>query len=84
MTQNIVLFALLWSLATLLPLQVDLHRAPAVPLHEDYFSLTSTDKDITPMGGFPHYGIVNHDYLMIKGCCVGTKKRVVTLRQTLL
>ncbi|GAB2232613.1 hypothetical protein Drorol1_Dr00011654 [Drosera rotundifolia] len=43
-----------------------------------------TDKDITSMGGFPHYGIVNHDYLMIKGCCVGTKKRVVTLRQTLL
>jgi large subunit ribosomal protein L3e len=36
------------------------------------------------MGGFPHYGIVKEDYLMIKGCCVGPKKRVVTLRQTLL
>jgi large subunit ribosomal protein L3e len=43
-----------------------------------------TEKDITPMGGFPHYGIVKEDYLMIKGCCVGPKKRVVTLRQTLL
>ncbi|KAK2380847.1 ribosomal protein [Trifolium repens] len=43
-----------------------------------------TEKDITPMGGFPHYGIVKHDYLMIKGCCVGPKKRVVTLRQSLL
>ncbi|KAJ6337226.1 hypothetical protein OIU76_006994 [Salix suchowensis] len=41
-------------------------------------------KDITPIGGFPHYGIVKDDYLMIKGCCVGPKKRVVTLRQTLL
>jgi len=43
-----------------------------------------TEKDITPMGGFPHYGVVNHDYLMIKGGCVGPKKRVVTLRQSLL
>eukprot|EP00271_Cylindrocystis_brebissonii_P019024 TRINITY_DN559_c0_g2_i1.p1 TRINITY_DN559_c0_g2~~TRINITY_DN559_c0_g2_i1.p1 ORF type:complete len:752 (-),score=154.39 TRINITY_DN559_c0_g2_i1:388-2643(-) len=42
-----------------------------------------TEKDITPMGGFPHYGIVKEDYLMIKGCVVGTKKRVVTLRQSL-
>ena len=36
------------------------------------------------MGGFPHYGIVNEDYIMIKGCCVGVKKRVLTLRKTLL
>ncbi|XP_052135300.1 60S ribosomal protein L3-like [Oryza glaberrima] len=43
-----------------------------------------TEKDITPMGGFPHYGVVKGDYLMIKGCCVGPKKRVVTLRQSLL
>ncbi|KAL0387173.1 UNVERIFIED_CONTAM: 60S ribosomal protein L3-2 [Sesamum radiatum] len=43
-----------------------------------------TEKDITPMGGFPHYGVVKDDYLMIKGCCVGPKKRVVTLRQTRL
>ncbi|KAM7253991.1 hypothetical protein ACFE04_031673 [Oxalis oulophora] len=42
-----------------------------------------TEKEITPMGGFPHYGIVKEDYLLIKGCCVGPKKRVVTLRQTL-
>lgn len=25
-----------------------------------------TEKDITPMGGFPHYGVVNEDYVMIK------------------
>ncbi|ONK71013.1 uncharacterized protein A4U43_C04F3820 [Asparagus officinalis] len=43
-----------------------------------------TDKDITPMGGFPHYGVVKDDYILIKGCCVGPKKRVVTLRQSLL
>ncbi|CAN1305682.1 60S ribosomal protein L3 [Linum perenne] len=43
-----------------------------------------TEKDITPIGGFPHYGVVKEDYIMIKGCCVGPKKRVVTLRQSLL
>lgn len=40
-----------------------------------------TEKTITPMGGFPHYGEVNHDFIMIKGCCVGPKKRVITLRK---
>ena len=32
-------------------------------------------------GGFPHYGTVNCDYIMIKGCCTGPKKRVLTLRK---
>jgi len=36
------------------------------------------------MGGFPHYGFVNEDFVMIKGCCPGVKKRVITLRKTLL
>jgi large subunit ribosomal protein L3e len=43
-----------------------------------------TEKKITPMGGFPHYGIVNEDFLMIKGCCVGIRKRAITLRKTLV
>jgi large subunit ribosomal protein L3e len=43
-----------------------------------------TEKSITPLGGFPHYGIVNHDFIMIKGCCVGIKKRVLVLRKSLL
>ncbi len=42
-----------------------------------------TQKAITPMGGFPHYGMVREDFLMLKGACVGTKKRVVTLRKSL-
>jgi len=41
----------------------------------------TTEKTITPMGGFPHYGQVNQDFVMIRGCCVGPKKRVVTLRK---
>lgn len=43
-----------------------------------------TDKSINPMGGFPHYGEVNNDFLMIKGCCIGSKKRIITLRKSLL
>ncbi|XP_054724570.1 60S ribosomal protein L3-like [Uloborus diversus] len=43
-----------------------------------------TEKMITPMGGFPHYGEVNCDYLMLKGCIMGPKKRVITLRKSLL
>ncbi|CAG0889694.1 unnamed protein product [Darwinula stevensoni] len=42
-----------------------------------------SEKSITPMGGFPHYGEVNCDFLMIKGCCMGPKKRVITLRKTM-
>merc|ERR1712088_542365 len=42
------------------------------------------DKSINPMGGFPHYGLVKQDFVMIKGCCVGPKKRVLTLRKSLL
>jgi hypothetical protein len=43
-----------------------------------------TKKAITPMGGFPHYGIVKNDYLMLKGSIPGTKKRVVTIRKSLM
>jgi large subunit ribosomal protein L3e len=43
-----------------------------------------TEKRITPMGGFPHYGVVRNDFLMLKGAVVGTKKRPITLRQTLV
>jgi len=44
----------------------------------------ATKKRITPLGGFPHYGIVNEDFVMIKGACVGVKKRVLTLRKSLV
>merc|ERR1711920_1080584 len=43
-----------------------------------------SDKSINPMGGFPHYGEVKQDFLMIKGCCIGPKKRALTLRKSLL
>lgn len=43
-----------------------------------------TEKKITPLGGFPHYGEVNEDYVMIKGCVIGPKKRVITMRKCIL
>jgi len=43
-----------------------------------------TDKTITPMGGFPHYGEVRNDFIMVRGGLVGSKKRVLTLRKSLL
>ena len=39
-----------------------------------------TEKHITPMGGFVRYGEVNNDFIMIKGCCVGLRKRQLILR----
>jgi len=52
--------------------------------HKALTDFDLTEKDITPMGGFPHYGVVNEDYLMIKGGIMGSKKRVITLRRSLL
>jgi len=43
-----------------------------------------TEKSINPMGGFPHYGMINEDWIMLKGCVVGPKKRVLTLRKTMV
>lgn len=43
-----------------------------------------TEKKITPMGGFSHYGVVKNDFLMLKGAIIGCRKRVITLRKSLL
>ena len=43
-----------------------------------------SDKSINPLGGFVHYGEVTNDFIMLKGCVVGTKKRVLTLHKSLL
>jgi len=43
-----------------------------------------TEKAITPMGGFAHFGEVTQDWVMIKGTVAGPKKRILTLRKSLL
>lgn len=42
-----------------------------------------TEKTITPLGGFPYYGIIKEDFLLLKGCVMGPKKRTLTLRKSL-
>jgi len=41
------------------------------------------EKNITPMGGFPHYGEVNEDFLLIKGGIMGVRKRPIVLRKSI-
>jgi len=43
-----------------------------------------TEKNISPLGGFVRYGNVNDWYLMLKGSIIGSKKRVITLRKSLV
>ena len=43
-----------------------------------------TEKGINPLGGFPHYGMVTQDWLLVKGCVAGARKRVLTLRKSLM
>lgn len=41
-------------------------------------------KNITPIGGFPHYGIINEDFLLLRGNVMGPRKRQITIRKTLV
>ena len=42
------------------------------------------DKNITPLGGFPQYGVVKNDFLLVKGGIMGCRRRPLTLRKSLL
>lgn len=42
-----------------------------------------TKKTINPLGGFVRYGLVNNDFVLLKGSVPGVKKRVITLRKAL-
>ena len=48
-----------------------------------YCEADGIQKDITPMGGFPHYGVVKNDFVMVKGGVMGSKKRVITIRKAM-
>lgn len=43
----------------------------------------AVEKNITPLGGFPHYGEVNEDFLLIKGGVMGTRKRPIVIRKSI-
>jgi len=40
-------------------------------------------EDITPAGGFPHYGIINTSYVLIHGSIPGPTKRLVSMRDAI-
>jgi len=42
-----------------------------------------TRKSVNPLGGFPKYGDVTQDFLMIRGAVPGPVRRVITLRKSL-
>lgn len=42
-----------------------------------------SERPITPYGGFARYPDIRNDFVMIRGACVGPKKRVVVLRKSL-
>merc|ERR550537_521555 len=43
-----------------------------------------TEKGPTPMGGFSHYGEVTNEWVMVKGTVAGCRKRMLTIRKSLL
>lgn len=40
-------------------------------------------EEITPKGGFPHYGVVRNDYVLIAGSVPGSVKRLVRIRDAI-
>jgi len=40
------------------------------------------EKDITPDGGFNHYGIIHSDYILVRGSVPGPAKRMVRVRDS--
>jgi len=48
--------------------------------NKQIMKIGSNGADITPKGGFVKYGVVNTDYVMLKGSVVGATKRMITLR----
>jgi large subunit ribosomal protein L3e len=62
--------------------KIDSTSKTIVPNAQTPFDLTH--KAITPLGGFPHYGDVDQDCVMVKGGVQGPKKRAVVLRKTLV
>ena len=40
-------------------------------------------EEITPDGGFPHYGIVKNEYVVVHGSLPGSIKRIIRMRQAI-
>ena len=40
-------------------------------------------EEITPQGGFPHYGIVRNEYVIVHGSLPGSVKRIIRMRHAI-
>ncbi len=40
-------------------------------------------KEINPKGGFPHYGLIKNNYILLRGSIPGTKKRLIRFIQSI-
>jgi large subunit ribosomal protein L3 len=58
--------------------QMGFHRR--TEYNKRILKIGSDPKEINPQGGFPHYGLVRSDYLLIHGSLQGTPKRSLVLR----
>ncbi len=49
-------------------------------LNKRILKISDKPEEINPSAGFPHYGFVNNDYLIVKGSIPGPVKRLIKLR----
>ena len=49
-------------------------------LNKQVLKISETIEEINPKGGFPHYGFLKNDYILIKGSVPGPTKRLVKMR----
>lgn len=50
-----------------------------VEYNKQIFKVGKDGKDVTPSGGFPHYGTITTDYLIVKGSVIGPQKRMLII-----
>ncbi len=60
------------------PGQMGFHRR--TEYNKRILKIGEDPKEINPIGGFPHYGLVRSDYILIHGSLQGTPKRPLVLR----
>jgi large subunit ribosomal protein L3 len=48
-------------------------------LNKQVLKLGDNPADVNPAGGWPHYGLVKTNYLLLKGSLMGPPKRLITL-----
>jgi len=54
-----------------------------VEVNKRVLKIGAAKERITPDGGFPQYGVVKNDYVLIKGSVAGPKKRLIRLRKAI-